>query len=173
MLGLIWSMRLGMASVGLSEVQEGVRVIVTGHGFFRARSNFRKKVKIASVQLITGMELLEEQHQSLPDIWSPISDLRLLLADYRPAQLEELRSLRGTLGFPGTVAPFRAWRGSRDLVAQSPKFHVSAVVHCLTATKSLTYRSEALQFRSLPRNPPPYSTEHTFLSAQPFLPRLS
>jgi hypothetical protein len=37
--------------------------------------------------------------------------------------IEELRSLRGTLGLPGTVAPFRAWRGSRDLVAQSPKFH--------------------------------------------------
>ena len=32
----------------------------------------------------------------------------------------------GTRGVPGTVAPFRAWRGSRDLVAQSPKFHVSA-----------------------------------------------
>jgi len=43
-------------------------------------------------------------------------------------QFEELRSLRGTLGLPGTVAPFRAWRGSRDLVARSPKFHVSAVV---------------------------------------------
>jgi len=40
---------------------------------------------------------------------------------------EELRRLRGTLGLPGTVAPFRAWRGSRDLVAQSPKFHVAAV----------------------------------------------
>ncbi len=40
---------------------------------------------------------------------------------------EELRILRGTLGLPGTVAPFRAWRGSRDLVAQSPKFHVAAV----------------------------------------------
>jgi hypothetical protein len=33
----------------------------------------------------------------------------------------------GTRGVPDTVAPFRAWRGSRDLVAQSPKFHASAV----------------------------------------------
>jgi hypothetical protein len=33
----------------------------------------------------------------------------------------------GTRGIPDTVAPFRAWRGSRDLVAQSPKFHASAV----------------------------------------------
>jgi len=32
----------------------------------------------------------------------------------------------GTRGDPGTVAPFRAWRGSRDLVAQSPKFHAPA-----------------------------------------------
>src|SRR5437773_5146640 len=29
--------------------------------------------------------------------------------------------------YPGTVAPFRAWRGSRDLVAQSPKFHAPAL----------------------------------------------
>src|SRR5437870_356809 len=40
---------------------------------------------------------------------------------------EELRVIRGTRGVPGTVAPFRAWRGSRDLVAQSPKFHAPAV----------------------------------------------
>ncbi len=33
----------------------------------------------------------------------------------------------GTRGDPGTVAPFRAWRGSRDLVAQSPKFHALAL----------------------------------------------
>jgi hypothetical protein len=32
----------------------------------------------------------------------------------------------GTRGNPDTVAPFRAWRGSRDLVAQSPKFHAPA-----------------------------------------------
>ena len=35
----------------------------------------------------------------------------------------------GTRGDPGTVAPFRAWRGSRDLVAQSPKFHAPALAH--------------------------------------------
>src|SRR5713101_6003269 len=39
---------------------------------------------------------------------------------------EELRVICGTRGVPGTVAPFRAWRGSRDLVAQSPKFHAPA-----------------------------------------------
>src|SRR3982074_333707 len=33
----------------------------------------------------------------------------------------------GARGGPGTVAPFRAWRGSRDLVAQSPKFHAPAL----------------------------------------------
>jgi len=35
----------------------------------------------------------------------------------------------GTRGDPGTVAPFRAWRGSRDLVAQSPKFHAPALAN--------------------------------------------
>jgi hypothetical protein len=53
--------------------------------------------------------------------WLAITDKFSLL------QIEELRGLRGTLGLPGTVAPFRAWRGSRDLVARSPKFHDSAV----------------------------------------------
>ena len=45
----------------------------------------------------------------------------------------------GARGDPGTVAPFRAWRGSRDLVAQSPKFHAPAVAHHATANRSLTY----------------------------------
>ena len=58
--------------------------------------------------------------QSLADIGLPITGVSL--------QIEELRSPCGTLGLPGTVAPFRAWRGSRDLVAQSPKFHAPAVV---------------------------------------------
>src|SRR6266852_5157801 len=40
---------------------------------------------------------------------------------------EELRVICGTRGVPGTVDPFRAWRGSRDLVAQSPKFHAPAL----------------------------------------------
>src|SRR6266550_505404 len=42
-------------------------------------------------------------------------------------QGEELRVDCGTRGDPGTVVPFRAWRGSRDLVAQSPKFHAPAL----------------------------------------------
>ena len=46
---------------------------------------------------------------------------------------EELRVICGTRGVPGTVAPFRAWRGSRDLVAQSPKLHAPAVAHSMTA----------------------------------------
>jgi hypothetical protein len=48
--------------------------------------------------------------------------------------------IRGTRGVPGTVAPFRAWRGSRDLVAQSPKFHAPVVPRCGTAASSLARR---------------------------------
>ncbi len=46
----------------------------------------------------------------------------------------------GTRGDPGTVAPFRAWRGSRDLVAQSPKFHAPALslISCEYREKSST-----------------------------------
>src|SRR5580704_11278694 len=40
---------------------------------------------------------------------------------------KEPRVICGTRGDPDTVAPFRAWRGSRDLVAQSPKLHERAV----------------------------------------------
>src|ERR1700757_2559552 len=64
---------------------------------------------------------------------SPLTDYRLLTTDHSH-QIEELRGLRGTLGLPGTVAPFRAWRGSRDLVARSPKFHDSAVAIFTTAS---------------------------------------
>jgi hypothetical protein len=35
--------------------------------------------------------------------------------------------IRGTRSWPATVAPFRAWRGLRGIVAQSPKFHRSPV----------------------------------------------
>jgi hypothetical protein len=56
----------------------------------------------------------------------------------------------GTRGIPGTVAPFRAWRGSRDLVAQSPKFHAPAVAprSAQLQTKSLAQRREREQSRS-------------------------
>src|SRR5438874_12786014 len=47
--------------------------------------------------------------------------------DQKLSRCEELRVVCGTRGDPGTVAPFRAWRGSRDLVAQSPKFHAPAL----------------------------------------------
>src|SRR6202012_1167310 len=40
---------------------------------------------------------------------------------------KEPRVICGTRGDPDTVAPFRAWRGSRDLVAQSPKLHERTV----------------------------------------------
>src|SRR5208282_498246 len=62
------------------------------------------------------------------------------------SQFEELRDLRGTLGLPGTVAPFRAWRGSRDLVAQSPKFHASAVALFASAIHSLAHPSMSSNF---------------------------
>jgi hypothetical protein len=46
---------------------------------------------------------------------------------------KEPRVICGTRGDPDTVAPFRAWRGSRDLVAQSPKLHERAVAHATNA----------------------------------------
>ena len=56
----------------------------------------------------------------------------------------------GTRGVPGTVAPFRAWRGSRDLVAQSPKFHVSTVAKFLRLlNKSLAQPRERSQITAL------------------------
>ncbi len=52
----------------------------------------------------------------------------------------------GTRGVPGTVAPFRAWRGSRDLVAQSPKFHAPALASIpASAEKSLAQRLQPSQ----------------------------
>jgi hypothetical protein len=61
----------------------------------------------------------------------------------------------GTRGVPGTVAPFRAWRGSRDLVAQSPKFHAPAVApqfmepFAQLQTKILAQRYEHEQSRGV------------------------
>jgi hypothetical protein len=69
----------------------------------------------------------------------------------------------GTRGVPDTVAPFRAWRGSRDLVAQSPKFHASAValivrLHAKSLAHSLVEKMWSKLLRreiskSLPVNP--------------------
>src|SRR5258705_4772191 len=53
---------------------------------------------------------------------------------------EELRVNCGTRGVPDTVAAFRAWRGSRDLVAQSPKFNASAVAISCDCEFSLAQR---------------------------------
>ena len=58
-------------------------------------------------------------------------------------------SIRGTSGTPRhtkdpvTVAPFRAWRGSRGIVAQSPKFHASVGIR--PAGGSLAQRSSTLK----------------------------
>jgi len=54
-----------------------------------------------------------------------------------PCHREELRVICGTRGVPDTVAPFRAWRGSRDLVAQSPKLHALAVARFLALRTSV------------------------------------
>jgi hypothetical protein len=54
----------------------------------------------------------------------------------------------GTRGVPGTVAPFRAWRGSRDLVAQSPKFHAPAVAPSRASAKKSLAHSIAEEMRS-------------------------
>ncbi len=62
----------------------------------------------------------------------------------------------GTRGVPDTVAPFRAWRGSRDLVAQSPKFHASAVAlsrdcEFQFSTARCMYSRAALRILASPR----------------------
>ena len=49
-----------------------------------------------------------------------------------PARSEELRELRGTRNLPVTVAPFRAWRGLRGIVAQNPKFQLGGKVPTVT-----------------------------------------
>src|SRR6266550_8240255 len=67
-------------------------------------------------------------------------------------QGEELRVICGTRGDPGTVAPFRAWRGSRDLVAQNPKFHAPAPASIsANAVKSLAQRLRPSQNARRPR----------------------
>jgi hypothetical protein len=53
----------------------------------------------------------------------------------------------GTRGNPDTVAPFRAWRGSRDLVAQSPKFHAPAAAHFRAAAKKSLAHSVCVEMR--------------------------
>src|ERR1700751_4225953 len=70
------------------------------------------------------------------------------LRTFDSIRCEELRVICGTRGVPGTVAPFRAWRGSRDLVAQSPKFHAPAVASQRLQTKILTQRHERQQRRT-------------------------
>jgi hypothetical protein len=64
-------------------------------------------------------------------------------------QIEELRDPCGTLGLPGTVAPFRAWRGSRDLVAQSPKFHGVAVAAAFDCENQSSTRAESAPLAAL------------------------
>jgi len=73
-------------------------------------------------------------------------------------QREELRVICGTQGVPDTVAPFRAWRGSRDLIAQSPKLHALAV-----ATKLQRFAPELRDCNSSLT----HTTRHSFNSAVP------
>ena len=53
----------------------------------------------------------------------------------------------GAQGNPGTVAPFRAWRGSRDLVAQSPKLHSPAAARFIEDKAMLREKSLAQALR--------------------------
>ena len=54
----------------------------------------------------------------------------------------------GAQGNPGTVAPFRAWRGSRDLVAQSPKLHSPAAARFTKDKAVLREKSLARALRA-------------------------
>src|SRR5215472_10182417 len=69
---------------------------------------------------------------------------------------EELRVVCGTRGLPVTVAPFRAWRGSRDLVAQSPKFHASAVPRVRASAEKILTHSFAGRARDESATPPAF-----------------
>jgi hypothetical protein len=73
---------------------------------------------------------------------------------------EELRVICGTRGVPGTVAPFRAWRGSRDLVAQSPKLHALAVAHITTA--GFQFNTASDESREAPSNEIFWSVTYDF-----------
>jgi hypothetical protein len=66
----------------------------------------------------------------------------------------------GTRGVPGTVAPFRAWRGSRDLVAQSPKLHALAVAHITTA--GFQFNTASDESREAPSNEIFWSVTYDF-----------
>jgi hypothetical protein len=71
-----------------------------------------------------------------------------------PSQCEELRVICGTRGVPDTVAPFRAWRGSRDLVAQSPKLHALAVTQILRGCNAQSNTQELPWFQVRVAIPP-------------------
>ena len=64
--------------------------------------------------------------------------------------------IRGTRGIPGTVAPFRAWRGSRDLVAQSPKFHAPAVARVRAFAEKILTHSFAGMAQGESASPPAF-----------------
>ena len=99
-------------------------------GIYRRKNQSTKRILIAVICSLIASDCLSDTDY------------------YLPLQIEELRGLRGTLGLPGTVAPFRAWRGSRDLVARSPKFHDSAVSIFSTASQILAHTSFLHSFSS-------------------------
>ena len=78
----------------------------------------------------------------------------------------------GTRGDPDTVAPFRAWRGSRDLVAQSPKFHAPAAAQLRAdAEKSLAQRFRVAPERAANLQSAAYSNVFEWRNFRRALPR--
>jgi hypothetical protein len=75
--------------------------------------------------------------------------------------------IRGTRGVPGTVAPFRAWRGSRDLVAQSPKFHAPALAQIFRERKENTSTAFLTQPKCAPSPNKPVRSKNFFCFADP------
>src|ERR1700751_2450966 len=78
------------------------------------------------------------------------------LRTFDSIRCEELRVICGTRGIPGTVAPFRAWRGSRDLVAQSPKFHAPAVARVRASAEKILTHSFAGMAQGGSTSPPAF-----------------
>jgi hypothetical protein len=83
----------------------------------------------------------------MTSVAAPMALARQLLASAGAERREELREICGTRGVPDTVAPFRAWRGSRDLVAQSPKFHAPAVAQLLRDCSAQSSTQKLPQFQ--------------------------
>ena len=77
----------------------------------------------------------------------------------------------GTRGVPDTVAPFRAWRGSRDLVAQSPKFHAPALAQIFRERKENTSTAFLTQPECAPSPNKPVRSKNFFRFDDPAQPK--